>query len=154
MDNPGKRSALLICRLFIGSVFVAASVHKIIDPADFAISVRNYMILPPGWSNFVALTLPWVELFSGTLLIVGIQTKPAALLTTAMLGIFLAAVIYAYSIGLDIECGCFTSSSSAEGRVGVYHIARDGVLLAISAMVLCFDTGGESLLNLIFGKVG
>lgn len=154
MDNPRKRLALLICRLFIGAVFVAASVHKIIDPGDFAISVRNYMILPPALSNFAALTLPWVELFSGILLIVGIQTKPAALLTTAMLGIFLAAVIYAYSIGLDIECGCFTSSSSAEGRVGVYHIVRDGVLLAISAMVLRFDSEGKSLLNLIFGKVG
>ncbi len=139
MDESRKKCTMLFCRLLIGIIFVAASVHKIIDPQDFAVSVRNYMILPPAWSNFVALTLPWVELFAGLLLIIGIQTRPAALLTTVMLGIFFGAVVYAYSIGLDIDCGCFTSSSHSEGRVGLYHILRDGVLLVISGGILFFD---------------
>lgn len=151
MDNFRKRYAILIFRILIGVIFVVASIHKIIDPTEFAVSVRNYMILPPAWSNFVALTLPWVELFAGLLLILGIQTKPAALLTTTMLGVFFAAVIYAYIIGLDIDCGCFTSSGSSEGRVGIYHIVRDGVLLVISAGILSLDQGRESVLDLIYG---
>ncbi len=152
MDHSRKIYILLICRLFIGVLFVAASIHKIVDPAEFAVSVRNYMIVPSSWSNLIALTLPWVELLAGALLIIGIQTKPAALLTTLMLAVFLGAVIYAYAIGLDIDCGCFSSSSSSEGRVGVYHIVRDAVLLLISAAVLFLDLGKNSVVNFVMAR--
>ncbi len=152
MDYSRKTFSLLIFRLFIGVLFVFASVHKIIDPAEFAVSVRNYMIVPPSWSNVIALTLPWVELVAGALLIIGIQTKPAALLTTIMLAVFLGAVIYAYAIGLDIDCGCFSSSSASEGRVGVYHIVRDAVLVIISGAVLFLDLGKSSVVNLILAR--
>ena len=46
----------LAARLIIGGLFVYASIHKIIDPAEFAASIRNYMIVPPTWSNILALT--------------------------------------------------------------------------------------------------
>jgi len=154
MDHSRKTYILLICRLFIGFLFVFASLHKIMDPAEFAVSVRNYMIVPPSWSNVIALTLPWVELLAGALLIIGVQTKPAALLTTVMLAVFLCAVIYAYAIGLDIDCGCFSSSSSSEGRVGVYHIVRDAVLVIISGAVLFLDLGKTSVVNLILSRHG
>jgi putative oxidoreductase len=132
-------------RLIIGILFVYASVHKILDPAGFAVSIRNYMIVPAAWSNLIALTLPWIELAVGLLLIVGIQTRPSALLTTGMLGVFLAALIYAYSIGLDIDCGCFTSAASSVGRIGLYHLVRDGSLFFISLLVLVADRGDFSL---------
>ncbi len=112
-------------RIFIGALFLYASYHKILDPAEFAVSVRNYMIIPPSWSNLVALTLAWVELGAGLFLIAGIQTRASALLTTGMLGVFLAAIVHAYWIGLDIDCGCFTSGAGSTGRVGLYHIVRD-----------------------------
>jgi uncharacterized membrane protein YphA (DoxX/SURF4 family) len=135
----------LAARLLIGSLFVYASVHKILDPADFAIAVRNYLIIPPAWSNVVALTLPWVELAAGFFLIVGIQTKPSALLTTGLLGVFLAAVIHAYAIGLDIDCGCFSSGSVSAGKIGIYHLVRDSALFLTSLFVLLADRGEFSL---------
>lgn len=132
-------------RLIIGSLFVYESVHKIVDPAEFAASIRNYMIVPPAWSNILALTLPWIEIGAGSFLIMGIQTRPSALVTTGMLGIFLGALIHAYSIGLDIDCGCFSSAASSTGRVGLYHLVRDTSLFLISLFILIADKGDFSI---------
>ncbi len=131
----------LAARLLIGALFIYASVHKILNPAEFAVSVRNYMIIPPAWSNLVALTLPWVEIAVGVFLVLGIQTKPSALLTTGMLGVFFAAIVYAYSIGLDIDCGCFSSASGSSGKIGIYHFIRDGALFLVSLFILLTDRG-------------
>jgi len=135
-------------RLLIGGLFIYASFYKIFHPLDFAVSIRNYGILPPEWSNIVALTLPWVEMIAGVLLLIGLQTKAAALLTTGLLGIFLGAIVYAFSIGLDIDCGCFGSAASSPGRVGLYHIVRDSGLFAGSLFVLIADRGDLSVAGL------
>jgi uncharacterized membrane protein YphA (DoxX/SURF4 family) len=137
-------------RLLIGGLFVYASFYKIFDPLGFAVSIRNYGILPVEWSNIVALTLPWLEMIAGILLILGLQTKASALLTTGMLGVFLGAIVYAFSIGLDIDCGCFTSAASSPGRVSLYHIVRDSSLFAISLFVLIADRGDLSVSSLVW----
>jgi putative oxidoreductase len=133
---------VLAGRLLIGGIFIYASIYKIFNPADFAVSIRNYLIIPASWSNVVALTLPWVEIVAGAFLILGIQVRPCALLTTGMLGVFLGAIIYAFAIGLDIDCGCFGSAATSGGRIGVSYIARDTTLFLISLFVLVADQGG------------
>jgi putative oxidoreductase len=139
---------VLAARLLIGCLFVYASVHKIMDPADFAVSIRNYLIIPPEWSNLAALTLPWIEVTSGLLLILGIQTRPAALLTTGMLAVFVAAMAYAYSIGIDINCGCFSSAASSSGRIGVIHLVRDTSFFIVSFFIVVADKGDLSVSGL------
>ena len=93
----------------------------------------------------MAITLPWIEIGAGGFLIFGIQTRPAALLTTGMLGVFLSALIYAYSIGLDIDCGCFSSAAASTGRVGLYHLVRDTSLFLISLFIVLTDRGDFSI---------
>src|SRR5208283_4460492 len=133
-------------------MFVYASIYKVFDPADFAVSIRNYLIIPASWSNIVALTLPWIEIVAGVFVILGVQVRPAALLTTGMLGVFLGAIIYAYSIGLDIDCGCFGSAATSGGRIGVVHIARDTALFLISLFILVADRGNLSVFSIIPAK--
>jgi putative oxidoreductase len=140
---------ILAARLLIGGMFIYASIYKIFDPGDFATSIRNYLIIPAAWSNIVALTLPWVEIVAGAFLILGIQVRPAALLTTGMLAVFLGAIIYAYSIGLDIDCGCFGSAATSGGRIGLTHIVRDTAVLLISLFILVSDRGNFSLARLV-----
>lgn len=137
----------LLARLLIGGLFIYASIHKILDPSSFAVSIRNYGILPASWSNMVALTLPWIELGAGGFLILGIETKPSALITTAMLGIFLVALFYVYHMGIDIDCGCFNSSASSSGHIGIYHLARDSSLFLISLLILLMDRGDFRLFS-------
>lgn len=126
-------------------MFVYASIHKVFDPAGFAVSIRNYMIIPASWSHIVALTLPWIEIVAGAFLILGVQLRPSALLTTGMLGVFLGAIIYAFSIGLDIDCGCFSSAATSGGRIGLIHIARDASLFLVSLFILMSDRGNFSV---------
>jgi putative oxidoreductase len=139
------KHVVLAARLLIGGMFVYASIYKVFDPAGFAVSIRNYMIIPASWSNIVALTLPWIEIVAGVFLIIGIQVRPSALLTTGMLGVFLGAIIYAYSIGLDIDCGCFSSAATSGGRIGVTHIVRDAAVFLISLFILVWDRGDFSV---------
>jgi len=134
----------LLARLLIGGLFIYASIHKIFDPVDFAASIRNYNILPASWSNMTAVILPWIELGVGSFLVIGFETKPSALITTVMLGIFLVALVYVYYIGLDIDCGCFSSSASSAGRVGLYHLVRDTLLFVVSLFILVMDGGDFS----------
>jgi putative oxidoreductase len=138
----------LAVRLFIGAMFIYASVYKVLDPTEFAVSIRNYMILPPSWSNVAAVTLPWIELGAGALLILGIFTKPAALLTTGMLIVFLAAIIYAYSIGLNIDCGCFSSAASSQGKITFFEIVRDSILVLVSLFIVLADRRDFSILSI------
>ena len=131
---------VLGARLLIGCVFLYASIHKIIEPAQFAQDIRNYQILWPALSNIAALTLPWIEFVAGSFLILGIFTRPAAFIATGLLVVFLAALTYVYLIGLDIECGCF-KSGAAGGKIGLLTLLRDTCTFLVSLFVLLCDRG-------------
>lgn len=129
--------------LVVGGVFVYASLDKIAHPADFARIVYHYQLIgpsqtiPPLVANLLAVVLPWVELVAGVALITGLWRREAALVSAAMLVMFIGAVGIALYRGIDIEnCGCF--SVSGEGRgAGVKLILGDLALLAAS-LVLAF----------------
>lgn len=143
----------VVARLIVGGLFIFASVHKILDPAVFSVAIRNYLILPAAWSNIAAVVLPWIELGTGIFLILGVETRAASLLTTGMLAVFLGALIYAYAIGLDIDCGCFSSASSSKGRVGLYHLVRDTALFLASLFIVFNDRGDFSVSPAWFSKL-
>ncbi len=140
---------VLAARLLIGGLFVYACRHKLLDPAAFAADVRNYTLLPVAVTNLVAITLPWVELVAGLFLIAGIQTKPSALVIAGLLGVFIPALVYAYAVGLDISCGCFTTSADSGGRIGPLTLVRDGALLPITLLILFADRGDFRIASLL-----
>jgi uncharacterized membrane protein YphA (DoxX/SURF4 family) len=118
----------------LGAVFVYASLDKIAKPRDFARIVYHYQLIGPSEHigplapNLLAVTLPWVELVAGVLLITGVWRREAAIVTAAMLVVFVVAVGSALVRGIDIEnCGCFTVG--AEGR-------RAGLMLLVSDLVM------------------
>jgi putative oxidoreductase len=137
---------VLIARLLIGGLFIYASVTKIPDPAGFSEAIRNYTILPPALTNLAGIMLPWIELAAGVLLVLGIETKAAALVTTGLMAIFVPALIYVYAIGLDISCGCFGGADSS-GNVTLVTVIRDSSLLFVCLLILFGDRGHFSLLR-------
>jgi uncharacterized membrane protein YphA (DoxX/SURF4 family) len=121
----------------LGATFVYASLDKIAAPRDFARIVYHYRLAGPSAAlgfvpaNLLAVVLPWVEIVCGVLLIVNVWRREAAVLTAAMLVVFIVAVGWALSQGIDIaNCGCFTVGG--EGRsAGLKLILGDlGLLLA------------------------
>ena len=131
-------------RWILGVVFIYAGIHKILDPAAFAQAVHLYQILPDGLVNLTALILPWVELFLGVLLVIGPWMPGAAVLSTLLFMVFMGALSYNMARGLDIGCGCF-SSSPAAGGANIRTIVRDGMFLTVSLYLLCATFGVGAL---------
>jgi uncharacterized membrane protein YphA (DoxX/SURF4 family) len=120
-----------ILRLGLGGVFVAAGALKIWDPTAFAADIGNYRLLPHEAINLLAITLPWIEVAAGLLLILGIWKRASALTITVLMIVFLAAIGQALARGLDIRCGCFGTVEAR--KVGVLALGQDVLLFIVAA---------------------
>ena len=107
---------------------------KAVDPDQTYVAVRAYDVLPTAGVEVVAALLPWVELAFGVLLLAGIGTRVVAVLSLALLVVFMAGVIQAWVRGLSIDCGCFGGGGAVEPGQTTYveELLRDTgfVLLA------------------------
>jgi len=140
MNWPGHSWFALPARWYLGVVFVIACLHKIAYPGSFALDIATYDIVPLQLVNLMAITLPWVELFAGLMLIIGFRTRAAALAIACMMLMFIAAIIIALAKGLDMSCGCFASQSAAEDDpISYLTVLRDGGWLFLSVYVFLFD---------------
>jgi len=135
----GHAWVALPVRLYLGWLFLSACVHKIADPARFALDVATYQLLPLELVNLTALVLPWVELLAGAMIIIGLRARAAALLIAGMMGLFIVALAWALSLGLDMSCGCFASATGEEHPISGLTLLRDAGWLALACYVLVFD---------------
>jgi putative oxidoreductase len=138
----------LLFRLVLGVLFFYAGFVKIADPLGFALALYNYHILPAWMINPLAICLPWVEVVIGASLLVGIMIPGGALVVTGMLAIFAVAIGISLIRGLDIACGCFSTSAAAE-PISWLYVVRDILLLGMGIHILLFDQGYASLPRLI-----
>jgi uncharacterized membrane protein YphA (DoxX/SURF4 family) len=122
-------------RLLLGGVFLVASLDKIYNPAGFAQAVYNHQILPDGLVNLVAIVLPWLELLLGLCLLGGVWLPGAVTLTSGLLMIFLGALVFNMSRGLDVHCGCFGTGSA--GPITIWTLARDASFLVMAGYLFC-----------------
>jgi len=134
---------LLICRIVVGLMFIVVSVGKIAHPEEFANEIANYQILPNVFINIFAIIIPWIELFAGTLLIFGVQTKASSLVIGAMTIVFTTAVVIAMAKGLNIECGCY--SNIASQQIGLPKVLENVGLLVLTIIILMSDNKKLSL---------
>ena len=120
-------------RAILGGVFVYASIDKILYPAAFAEAVYNYQILPGELINVAAIILPWLELILGGFLIVGIWVPGSVFISNVLLIGFFGALLFNLARGLDIDCGCFSTSQQATGvHCMCLYVIRDGMFLMLS----------------------
>ena len=137
----------LVLRLLLGAFFVYASLDKIASPAGFARIIYQWQVAGPVPSNLVAVTMPWVELVAGLLLIVGVWRREAALVIALLLVVFLAAAASVLARGIDVvNCGCFTVAKEAVDSawppawtkgVGWFLVSRSLLMLGV-ALALAF----------------
>jgi uncharacterized membrane protein YphA (DoxX/SURF4 family) len=127
----------LLSRLILGGVLFAAGWLKIFTPAKSQMAVRAYEILPIGLANFLGILLPWFEVGIGVLLILGIAVRISALLSGALMVLFIAAISQAWARGLSIDCGCFGGGGTVDPSETKYlsEILRD-TGLALLALYL------------------
>ena len=128
-------------RCYLGVLFVGACLHKIADPASFALDIATYDILPLAAINLVAIGLPWIELIAGVMLIVGWRVRGSSLVIAGMMVVFLVALCIALARGLDMSCGCFASQGAEDDPISRMTVIRDLVWLGLCVFVFTFDRG-------------
>ena len=120
----------LVARIVLGGVFIYASLDKIRHPEIFAEAVYNYQLSPEVAVNLVALWLPWLELLSGSLLILGVWVRGSSMILSGLMIVFLAAMGINLARGLDIHCGCFTTQGS--DPMTILTLVRDCLFLLLA----------------------
>jgi uncharacterized membrane protein YphA (DoxX/SURF4 family) len=147
-----RRAIIWIGRLLLGAIFIFAGYSKIFLPnsnlwppfvlkfsismnlSNFASQVEAYKMLPPWGVNLVAHTLPFTEIILGLLLLVGWRLRIwASLLTLIMLG-FSLAVLRAYLLHMDINCGCFATYEP----ISLKKVLEDGALSLLAVLMTVF----------------
>ena len=140
----------LPARLYVGGVFVMACYHKILHPGVFALDVATYQLMPLSTVNLFALTVPWVELAVGMLLILGLRVQASALVVSGLMISFMIALGWALHLGLDMSCGCFASQAATQHDPISWHtLVRDSVWLVLGLYIAVFDRNAIGLERLI-----
>lgn len=124
----------LLLRLLFAGMLIYASADKILHPFEFSHAVSNYQLLGLRLSRWVAVSLPYLELLLGLLLLAGIWLDAAALLNFLLMVLFLAVVSQAYVRGLEINCGCFSVDGNT--RIGLDDLVFNLALAAGSALLM------------------
>ena len=126
----------VLLRVLIGGVFVFAGFSKLSLPhAEVVAHVQQYQVLPGWLVSITATCLPWIEVGSGTALLVGFYTTPAALLIAIQLCNFSVLMVIVLAAGIPIEdCGCFGNLGLPETPLQV--LIRDLIMLALLVPVI------------------
>ena len=130
---------VLIARLILTRTFVRAAIPKIKDPVAFAVSVNAFRVIGPELSNWVALTLPWLELVIGIGILLPQIRLSSSILIAALLLAFIGLHASAWIRGLEISCGCFGTESAAESTNYPWLIMRNTLLLGACLLVIYKD---------------
>jgi uncharacterized membrane protein YphA (DoxX/SURF4 family) len=126
----------LILRIYVGWIFIYASLSKIPDPALFAENVANYRIIPYIGLNLVAIVLPWMELICGFYLIIGLRTKATSAVVGGLLFLFTAFVLINIFRGVNMNCGCFDTVGDP---IGWKKVIINMSWLAMTIQIYFFD---------------
>ena len=121
--------------LALGGVFLYAAYDKILDPRPLVTIIWNYRILPPGPVNLLAIYMPWMELLVGLGLVTGCKRRAAAFWATGLLLVFVAALLVNAVRGVDVACGCFSTSASETSNAWLL-VLRDLPMLAAALWLL------------------
>lgn len=112
---------LLVARVLLGAMFIWLGSNKLDDPIAFLKLIREYGLVPedmPAVLNGMAVALPWLEIWCGALLLLGITIRGAGASMLLMLTVFSTAILMRaldiHAVGgqdfcaIKFDCGCGT----------------------------------------------
>ncbi len=142
-----------LARLFLGVVLIWAGASKVGHPLTAQRAVQAYEIFPDGLANTIGLALPFLEIILGVLLVLGLFTRPVAIVSTLLMVAFIIGISQAWARGLTIDCGCFGGGGEIGAKSTTYplDIARDAVFALAGAWLWWRPRTMASLDRYLFG---
>jgi uncharacterized membrane protein YphA (DoxX/SURF4 family) len=136
---------LLLARLILGSIFAVAGMAKLRHPRVFVSTVVGYHILPIRWARRVALILPWLEVWLGCTLLLGIGLRAGAVSSGLLLSLFTGAVSINVIRGRkDLDCGCL--GAQHRQKIGGGILVRNAGLILL-ALPLAWWGGDDPVIT-------
>ena len=129
-DYINNKYFILALRILLGGFLIYTAQIKIIQTEEFAQAIRAYDIIPSSISMLPAIFFPWIEMFSGLFLMVGLYTRSSALIALSLLTVFTVNVLIAILRGLEIDCGCGASIAGIE-KVSWAKILENSFLIIL-----------------------
>ena len=129
----------LTARCILGGIFIYASIDKIIAPAHFAKIIYGYYLFPDYSINLIAIFLPYLEMFSGVAMIMGIYPRSAGIILGSMLFFFSVVISINLVRGVEFDCGCFSVDEPGYILSAKQLLLRDVVLFALSVYLVLFS---------------
>lgn len=97
-----------VLRWLLAILLVWAALGKIANLQEFHAALLAYRLpMPAPLIRLVVMTLPWLEILCGILLVAGGMRKAALLWSILLCAGFVLATGQAWARGLEISCGCF-----------------------------------------------
>lgn len=134
---------LFFLRIILGFVFIYAGAEKISDPSAFSTSISNYRLLPVYLVNLFAITMPWIEIATGIMLIFGISVKENVFILNALLLVFIIAIAISLARGLSIDCGCFGKGN----QIGLQKLVENSIMFFAGVLLIIYDSKILTLKN-------
>ncbi len=136
-----------------GGVWIVAGALKFPDPAASVRAVRAYQLLPESIVPTVGHVLPVVEVVIGASLVVGLLTRPVAVVSTVLFAAFIVGIASAWARGLSIDCGCFGGGGFDADATEKYpgEIIRDLGLVVLSLWLVVRPSSRFALDRALFG---
>ncbi len=137
----------LVVRLSMAGILIAAAVPKMTNPDESVIAVRAYRLVPDSLEAFVGVSLPYFELVLALVLIAGVFSRWSGIAWLVMMAGFTGGVIWAWSKGYNIDCGCFGGGGDVDPSEVNYpaHLLERAGFIALGAFLTIFPRTPLSL---------
>jgi len=133
----------LVLRIALAAVLIVAGALKIGHAADLASAIAGFRLLPGAVVAPLALALPYVEIFFGGYLLLGLFTRTVAIVIAVQFALYAGAIASAVLRHIPADCGCFGPHDVATADWP--HVAFDVALAAIAAIIAYGAPGALAL---------
>jgi|SRR5690349_6967605 len=126
-------------RLGLAVVWLVAGGLKVGDLAASGRAVNAYRIFPYEVAKVIGAAQPFLEITLGLLLLAGLAVRLSAGISAGLLVIFIAGIVSAWTRGLQIDCGCFSSGGqlgAGQNPQYAWDVVRDTGFLLLAGILL------------------
>lgn len=138
----------LAVRICLAAVWIIAGYLKLIDQFQTELALSAYQILPRSSLVYVAAALPMCEIALGVLLLLGIFTRWASVVSVLVFILFMGAIVSAWARGLRLDCGCFGGGGVSDGVTSwtyIQELLRDCGFTLLGVWLVAFPRSVAAL---------
>jgi hypothetical protein len=138
---------LLVSQLaaFLALLLLASGLHKLVRRGHAQSVVREFAGVPRVLAPFAVVAVAATELLAGALLLTPTYRALGGILGALIWGAYLGLILRAIAHGRrDVDCGC--TFGIVHRPLGAFQVARNAVLVAMSALVGMSALAGMSAL--------